>query len=136
MHMDNLYEGWAGLPKVGAQLDRLLTPLARNRPGSYRRWDWYADRWAEVVVVPPAPLLVLEGVGSGSRRHAALVTALVWVEVPAGLRRRRGLERDGVDLEEQLLAWAVAEEQHFARHQTRRRADLVLDGSGGSSSSP
>ena len=47
--------------------------------------------------MPPAPLLVLEGVGSGSRSHAGLITALVWVEVPAGLRLQRGLARDGVE---------------------------------------
>ena len=88
VHMDNLYEGWDGLPRVGQQLERLLLPLSRNRPGSYRRWDWYADRWAEVVVIPPAPLLVLEGVGSGSRTTAALITVLAWVEVPADLRLR------------------------------------------------
>jgi len=40
-------------PRGGRQLERLLLPLSRNRPGSFRRWDWYADRWAEVVVIPP-----------------------------------------------------------------------------------
>jgi uridine kinase len=131
MHMDNLYEGWDGLPKVRAQLDRLLTPLSRNRPGSYRRWDWYADQWAEVVVVPPAPLLVLEGVGAGSRTHAGLVTALVWVEVPPGLRLQRGLARDGVETAHHLEAWTRAEQAHFAVDGTRARADLIIDGTAG-----
>jgi uridine kinase len=132
VHMDNLYEGWDGLPRVGDQLDRLLRPLSRNRPGSYRRWDWYADRWAEVVVVPPAPLLVVEGVASGSRSYAGLVTVLVWVEVPVDLRLERGLARDGVELDEHLRAWALAEQDHFARDGTRDRADLVVDGTAGS----
>ena len=136
VHMDNLYEGWDGLPRVHAQLERLLGPLSRDRPGSYRRWDWYADRWAEVVVVAPAPLLVLEGVASGSLAHARLTTVLVWVEVAADLRLRRGLERDGVELDEQLRAWALAEEEHFIHDRTRARADLVLDGRSGSTTYP
>jgi cytidylate kinase len=136
VHMDNLYEGWDGLPRISEQLDRLLRPLARDRPGSYRRWDWYADRWSEVVVVPPAPLLVLEGVGSGSRRHAGLITVLVWVEAPADLRLRRGLARDGVELDEHLRAWAQAEQAHFARDGTRARADLVVDGTSGAAPPP
>ena len=136
VHMDNLYEGWDGLPRVGDQLDRLLRPLSRNRPGSYRRWDWYADRWAEVVVVPPAPLLVVEGVGSGSRSHAGLITVLVWVEVPAALRLERGLARDGVEMDEHLRAWARAEQEHFDRDGTRSRADLVVDGTTGSDPAP
>jgi cytidylate kinase len=136
VHMDNLYEGWDGLPKVGRQLDRLLLPLSRNRPGSYRRWDWYADRWAEVVVVAPRPLLVLEGVGSGSRSHAGLTTVLAWVEVPVDLRLRRGLARDGVQLDRHLRAWTAAEQEHFARDSTRSRADLVIDGTRGSAGGP
>jgi uridine kinase len=131
VHMDNLYEGWGGLPRVAGQLDRLLRPLSSNRPGSYRRWDWYAGRWAEVVVVPPAPLLVLEGVGSGSRSHAGLITALVWVEAPADLRLQRGLARDGVELDEHLRAWATSEQEHFVREGTRSRANLVVDGTSG-----
>jgi dephospho-CoA kinase len=136
VHMDNLYEGWHGLPTVSGQLERLLRPLSRNRPGSYRRWDWYAGRWAEVVVVPAAPLLVLEGVGSGSRSHAALVTALVWVEVPVDLRLERGLARDGAELDEHWLQWAVAEQEYFARDDTHVRADLVIDGTKGSERRP
>jgi uridine kinase len=126
VHMDDLYEGWGGLPAIRTQLDRLLLPLSRERPGSYRRWDWYADRWAEVVSVPPAPLLVLEGVGSGSRTHADLVTVLVWVEADADLRLARALARDGAELEAQLSAWTVAEEHHFEVEGTRARADLVI----------
>ena len=69
IHMDDLFEGWDGLPRISDQLDTLLPPLAEGRPGSYRRWDWPGDAWAETVLVPPAPLLVLEGVGSGALAH-------------------------------------------------------------------
>jgi hypothetical protein len=134
--MDNLFEGWAGLPSVADQLDRLLGPLSQNRPGSYRRWDWYAGRWAEVVVVPPVPLLVLEGVGSGSRTHESLITALVWVEVAQDLRLARGLERDGAELDAHWRQWALDEQVHFARDETRARADLVVDGTQGSPAHP
>ena len=81
-----------------------------------------------VVVVPPAPLLVVEGVGSGSRAHAGLITVLVWVEVPSDLRLERGLARDGVELDEHLRSWARAEQEHFDQDGTRARADLVIDG--------
>ena len=91
VHMDNLYEGWDGLPRVGERHAAAVAEPARD----YRRWDWYADRWAEVVVVPPAPLLVLEGVGSGSRMAAGLITVLAWVEYrrPAARARPRARRR-------------------------------------------
>lgn len=130
VHMDDLFEGWGGLPRVDAQLAALLAPLAEGRPGHYRRWDWHADDWAERVEVAPTPLLVLEGVGSGSLVTAPYATALVWVEAPYDLRMRRGLERDGDAFAPHWEAWAGAEAEHFARHRTRERADLVVDAAG------
>ena len=68
VHMDDLFEGWDGLPTVDAQLDSLLRPLATGEPGSYRRWDWDAGAWAErVTVEPTAPA----GRGGGRLRLAA-----------------------------------------------------------------
>ncbi|WP_238343060.1 4-amino-4-deoxy-L-arabinose transferase [Nocardioides cynanchi] len=128
VHMDDLFEGWGGLPRVGDQLGTLLRPLAEGRAGSYRRWDWRGSRWAEAVLVEPAPLLVLEGVGSGALAHADLVTVLAWVEVPSDLRRQRGLERGGVGVAEHWQEWAAAEQALFTRDRIRERADLVLDG--------
>ena len=130
VHMDDLYEGWDGLPTVDAQLGSLLQPLADGRTGRYRRWDWHAARWAEQVEVRPAPLLVIEGVGSGSLVAAPFTTVLVWVEAPYDLRMRRGIERDGDAFAPYWESWAAAEEEHFARHRTRERADLRLDGAG------
>jgi energy-coupling factor transporter ATP-binding protein EcfA2 len=132
VHMDDLFEGWDGLSRITDQLDTLLPPLADGRPGSYRRWDWPGHAWAETVVVPSAPVLVLEGVGSGSRTHAHLATVVVWVEVPYDLRMERGLERGGVGVAENWRQWAVDEQEMFARELTRERADLVVDGRLGS----
>jgi hypothetical protein len=131
VHMDDLFEGWGGLPQVTAQLDSVLRPLAEGRPGSYRRWDWFADGWAETVGVPPGPLLVLEGVGSGARGHADLVTVLAWVEVPRDLRVSRGLARDGHELADRWEQWSVEELAHFEREGTRDRVDLSFDGTRG-----
>jgi cytidylate kinase len=132
VHMDDLFEGWDGLPGIADQLESLLRPLAEGRPGSHRRWDWLGDRWAERVLVEPASALVLEGVGSGSRGHADLITVLAWIEVPYDLRMLRGLERGGIGVAENWRRWAVDEQELFARERTRERADVVLDGRLGS----
>ncbi len=126
VHMDDLYEGWDGLPEIDAQLSGLLRPLAAGRPGSYRRYDWHAGAFAETRTVEPAPLLVLEGVGAGSAAVADLATVLVWVEAPHDERMRRGIERDGEAFAPRWEAWAAAEAEHFAQHRTRERADLLL----------
>ncbi len=132
VHMDDLYEGWSGLPHVDDQLAGLLAPLAAGRAGGYQRWDWHAEQWAERVTLEPVDLLIVEGVGSGSLVVAPYVTAVVWVEAPHDVRMRRGLDRDGDTFAPQWRAWAHAEREHFARQRTRERADLVVDGENGS----
>jgi vacuolar-type H+-ATPase catalytic subunit A/Vma1 len=132
LHMDDMFEGWRGLPRITGQLESLLRPLATGRSGTYRRWDWPGNAWAETVTVPPAPLLVLEGVGSGSAVVGDLITVLAWVEVPFPLRLERGLERGGIGVAENWRRWAADEQDLFDRERTRERADVVLDGRVGS----
>lgn len=126
VHMDDLYEGWSGLPHVADRFDRLLLPLASGAPGRYRRYDWHRGEFAEEVTVPPAPLIVMEGVGSAPAAYAGLQTALAWVDAPPDVRRRRALARDGDAYAAHWDAWARAEQDYFAREGTRERADLVV----------
>lgn len=130
VHMDDLYDGWEGLPRVADQLPALISPMARGEAGRYRRYDWHAGGYAEEVLVEPAPLLVVEGVGSGARSVAALVTVLVWVCAPPGLRLERGLARDGAAMAPVWERWMRDEAEHLAREQTEARADVVVDGTG------
>lgn len=132
VHMDDLFQGWDGLPHADRQHSRLLRPLAERRAGHWTRWDWHAGRWAETHRVDPGPLLVLEGVGSGAASHADLHTLLVWVEAPLALRRERGLARDGDDFAPHWDRWAADERRLFAQECTRERADVLVDGRDGS----
>lgn len=126
VHMDDLYPGWDGLPAVGVHVLGLLEPLSRDEPGRYRRYDWRAGEYAEEHVVEPAPLLVLEGVGSGGLAWSAWITTLVWVEAPYEVRMRRGLDRDGEAFAPHWERWAAQERVLFARERTRQRADVVV----------
>jgi len=82
VHMDDLYAGWDGLTDGIAQLETILLPLVEGSPGSYRRYDWHAREFAETVLVPPSPLLVIEGFGSGAATYDGFRTALAWVDAP------------------------------------------------------
>ena len=121
---DEMLEGWGGLPGLGASIEALLRPLAASRPGRWRRWDWYADRWAEWQEISPGSLLVLEGVGSVGSSYAELVTTVVWVEAPADDRRHRWLDREGDA--RHFESWAADEAALHQREGARERADLVL----------
>jgi uridine kinase len=130
VHVDDLLDGWRGLPTVAQAVDALLRPLSRGEPGHYRRYDWDAGEWAETVRVDPSPLLVLEGCGAGSRAYADLATLIVWVDAPADLRVARGLARDGAHLLPRWDQWLRDEEELFALEGTRARADVEVDGTG------
>ena len=126
IQLDQLYDGWGGLPGIGTTLDRLLRPLALGRPGTYRRYDWHAGAFADTVTVAPTELLVLEGVGSGSAAIADLVTVLVWLDAAPDVRKRRALDRDGDSFAQQWDQWAANEATHFAVEETRQRADVHI----------
>ena len=133
VHLDDVYPGWDGLADaVPRLLEWVLQPLAAGLPARYRRFDWPADEYAEWHDVPAAAAgaLVVEGVTCGARACAPYLSLLVWVEAPRDLRFRRGMERDGEAYRPYWERWARQEDAHFAAEDTRRRADVVVDGSG------
>ncbi len=132
LHLDDLYDGWAGLegslwPRLAAQV---LEPLRRGRPGRYQRYDWDAGGFDGWVDVPVPAVLVLEGCGSARRAAAPFVVLTVWVEAPPDLRLARGLARDGEAARAHWERWMADEAAHFAREGTAERADVHLDAFG------
>jgi uridine kinase len=129
LHMDDVYEGWAGLDVGMATVaTSVVLPLQAGRAGRYRRFDWHREEFAEEHRVRPVGVLVVEGVGSGGAAYADVTSLLVWVTAPSAVRLERGVARDGEHLRERWLAWRAAEDAMFERERTRERADVVVDG--------
>ena len=113
--LDDLLDGWAGQFDYPDRLrTELLEPLSRNRPGSYRRYDWPAGRFAERVTVPVPETLIVEGV-SAIFGCAELASVRLLLEVPRAVRERRWIERDGPPQPE-WISWLDAEDRFFAEH--------------------
>jgi uridine kinase len=128
VHLDDLYEGWTGLPAIGARIrDELLPPLAAGRPARIRRWDWAADRLGSPLTVPVVDALLLEGVGSYARDYDDAVSLVVWVDAPDDVRRDRALTRDGDVFAPHWDQWAADEIAVHAREGTRARADVTTE---------
>lgn len=138
VHTDDLLDGWADQFTFWPRLEEwVLAPLRAGRPGRYRRYDWHAGRFADPwIVVPPAPVVILEGVSSARAAVAAELTLAVYVTAPVRLRRDRALARDGADLLPQLRRWWQGERRHFAADRTVARADVVVDGAAAPSHDP
>jgi uridine kinase len=129
VHLEDLYAGWTLTGAVARLRAGVLRSLAEGHAGAFHRYDWAAQRFADVAtVVPVRPVLVVEGCGSGPRSLDAWTTLRIWVEAPAAIRMARGLARDGAHLEPEWRRWQATEAAEFARERTRARADLRLDG--------
>lgn len=127
LHGDDMYEGWAGLATLDHVLmSQVLEPLARDRAGSFRVWDWTASSRGPALPVPPRPFLVIEGVGVGSRAARALASCVVFVDAPRVLRLERGIARDGEAMRAEWLRWQESEEAHLEASGVRAAADLLL----------
>lgn len=131
VHMDDLYPGWDGLAEGSDRLaEQVLMPLAAGRPARYRRYDWYRASYAQWVEVPAAPILIIEGCGSGSARGASALALLIWVDAPTEVRKARAFERDGDGFRPHWDQWAQQEDALFAAERTRARADVRVDTTG------
>ncbi len=127
VHMDDLYPGWDGLREaISLVVTLVLEPLSRGDDGRFRRWDWEAGERCEIIHVPAAGWVVLEGVGSGSRRCRPHLASLAWLEADREVRLARGIERDGEAFRPHWERWAVQEEQLFAAEDTRSHATVIL----------
>lgn len=112
---DLMLDGWAGQFDFWPRLRTgVLEPLATGRPGSYRRYDWHAGRFAETVEVPVPRVLLVEGVSVVAACAGWLSTA-IFLDVPRSVRERRWALRDGtLGLPERN--WLAAEDRYFAEH--------------------
>jgi len=126
VHLDDLAThdelfGWTGRLR-----DEVLEPLRRGRTARHGRYDWTARRFEGIAVVPPAPVVLLDGVGAGRRSLRPWLAALLWLDVPRDTARVRGQLRDGPDLAGFWDGWMRAQDAHFAADPSRPFADLLV----------
>ena len=128
LHLENVYPGWSGLAETPAIIARcVLEPLAVGDIGEVARWDWEHERPADVLRFAPTPLLILEGVGSGSRACRPFLSLLIWLDAAAQLRKARALSRDGEAYAPFWDMWAKQERRLFEAEGTRAVAEVVVD---------
>lgn len=109
-------------------VEQVLVPLLGGRPARYERWDWGRDAsagWDEVAVGVP---VVVEGVSSTDVRLGVPWDVTLWLDLPAEVRLRRALERDGEGMRAQWVErWMPAEDAYEATQRPQDRVDAVVD---------
>lgn len=135
VHGDEVYEGWPvaddapdpvqafGILGQGL-VDSLVLPWLDGRAGSHRVWDWSTGAWAGSREVPPAAVVVLEGVGLGGASLRPYAALLVWVDAARAERTARVAARDGAQVAVHMDAWREREDAWHALDRTAESADV------------
>lgn len=127
LRLDDVYPGWGGLSAATRTVTHdVLIARAAGVAGSWRAWDWDADRPAERRTIGAFGDLIVEGCGSLTPATAALADVSVWVDGDADARRHRALLRDGDGFRPHWEEWAAQEADHIDEHRPAERADLVV----------
>ncbi|MFF0486069.1 uridine kinase [Streptomyces sp. NPDC004435] len=111
---------------TGRLREQVLEPLERGATARYHPYDWTLRRFGPARELPPAPVVLVEGVGSGRRELRPWLAWLLWMERPAGASWDRGRHRDGPEQAEFWDGWVVAETRHFAADPSRPFADTLV----------
>lgn len=126
LHFERLYPGWHGLAQTPPAVRQLLAGVAIGERGLARQWDWDRNAPGAWLSVLPTTDLIIEGVGAGARILRPFLSLLVWLDAPAGTRRRRALARDGDTFAPWWDTWASQEDAYLAADRTPDAADVVI----------
>ncbi|MGW3241043.1 uridine kinase family protein [Streptomyces sp. NPDC001070] len=126
VHLDDLATHDELFEWTGRLREQVLEPLCRGETARPRKYDWVAGRFGPALEVPPAPVVLLEGVGVGRRELRPWLARLLWLEVSRDTARGRGERRDGPELAAFWAGWMRAQDAHFAADPSRPFADLLV----------
>ncbi|ANY06854.1 uridine kinase family protein [Pseudonocardia sp. HH130630-07] len=113
----------------------VLTRLRADGAAGWRAFDWDSEGWdgevaplaAATTTVRIAPLVVLEGAYSCRPELHGLLDLRVLLTAPAEVRRRRLVEREGAEYDEDwAVRWSTAEDHYFGTVMPAGSFDLVL----------
>jgi uridine kinase len=128
VHMDDLYDGWDNA--LGKDLTKVLTYITdqhkQKNSAKIDKYNWTSFSFEDSEELPPADLLILEGVGSGDMAIQDDLAALIWIDIDPEIGVKRVIERDGAKVVDEMHKWLRTQEEYFSQHSTREKADFIL----------
>ncbi|WP_228975290.1 uridine kinase [Streptomyces sp. DH12] len=126
LHLDDLAThdelfGWTDRLR-----EQVLERLSRGQAAEYHPYDWTSRRFGSPRRLPPAPVVLVEGVGAGRRALRPHLARLLWMERPPEESWRRGRHRDGPEQSAFWDGWTVAETRHFTQDPSLPFADILV----------
>ncbi|MBA2812659.1 hypothetical protein E0500_036410 [Streptomyces sp. KM273126] len=126
LHLDDIATHEELFDWTGRLLTQVIEPFGRGDTARYLPYDWRARSFGAPRPLPPAPVVLVEGVGAGRRALRPYLARLLWLEVGNEEAWTRGRSRDGEEQREFWAGWVAAERRHFAEDPSRPYADLLV----------
>ncbi|WP_149179023.1 hypothetical protein [Streptomyces sp. TRM49041] len=126
LHLDDLATHDELFAWTGRLRQQVLDPLRRGEAAEYHPYDWISRRFGPPRRLPPAPVVLVEGVGAGRRALRPHLARLLWMERAPEASWRRGRHRDGPAQSAFWDGWTVAETRHFAHDPSLPFADTLI----------
>nr|WP_206439369.1 hypothetical protein [Streptomyces scabichelini] len=126
LHLDDIATHEELFAWTGRLLQDVLEPLSRGEQAHYRPYDWTARRFGPARALPPAPVVLVEGVGAGRHALRPYLACLLWMELTHEEAWARGQRRDGSEQSDFWAGWVAAERRHFAEDPSRSSANLLV----------
>lgn len=111
---------------TGRLLREVIEPLGHGQTAHYRPYDWRTRRFGPPRALPPAPVILLEGVGAGRRALRPQLALTLWMDMPSEEAWERGRARDGDEQHTFWDGWVVEERRHFTDDPSRPFAEVLV----------
>ncbi len=121
-------DGWWRWASPSHLRGDVVEPFLRGATVRYRPFDWETSEPGPLRTIPPARMLIVEGVGALHGLLRERYDVRLWVECPQPVRLARGLERDGEASRAQWKRWMAEEERYMRKACPQECADLVISG--------
>ncbi|HEX5567366.1 MAG TPA: hypothetical protein VFY14_10670 [Streptomyces sp.] len=126
LHLDDLASHGALFEWTDRVLGQVIFPFSRGEPARHMVYDWVRRRFDGARTLPPAPVVLVEGVGAGRRALRPHLACVLWMDLPRGESWARGRYRDGPGLTGFWDGWEQAETRHFTTDPSRPYADHLV----------
>ncbi|MFI6249297.1 uridine kinase [Streptomyces sp. NPDC051016] len=126
LHLDDIASHEELFAWTARLLTQVIEPFGHGATAHYSPYDWRARRFGPPRPLPPAPVVLVEGVGAGRRALRPFLARLLWMELPDEESWARGRARDGAEQRDFWGEWVRAERTHFAEDPSRPYAHLLV----------
>jgi uridine kinase len=126
LHLDDIATHEELFAWTGRLLREVVEPLSRGGTARYRPYDWVTRGFGPPRDLPPAPVVIVEGVGAGRRALRPWLARLLWMELADEDAWERGRQRDGSAQSAFWEGWVRAERRHFTKDPSKPFADLLV----------